>query len=155
LKADNFSLLEKMIKPPRQQGVKRPLPPKPHPAAAPSFTAPAKTPTLEGAMPRKKSKVNAVTEMTEVATVTNNVTEQFEHMTSAMLDLSNLRRHQHIMKYGDMSLPSAKVNALDAESTFSFNPNEYVDPEVLEFNAALQAKKQHQMIHLTLKRRHS
>ncbi len=94
-------------------------------------------------MPRKKSKVNAVTEVTEVDTVTNNVTEQSEHMPSAMLDLSNLRRHQHAMTqlYGDMSLPTAKVNALDAKSTFSFDPNEYVDPEVLEFNAAAQAKK--------------
>ncbi len=33
------------------------------------------------------------------------------------------------------------MNALDAESTFSFDSNEYVDPEVLEFNAAAQAKK--------------
>ena len=44
-------------------------------------------------------------------------------------------------RYGDMSLPSAKVNALDAESTFSFDPNGYVDPEVMEFNAAALAKK--------------
>jgi hypothetical protein len=94
-------------------------------------------------MPRKKSKVNATIEVTEVDIVTNNVTEQSEPMTSVMLDLSNLQRHQHIMNqiYGDMSLPSAKVNALDAESTFSFDPNGYVDPEVLEFNAAVQAKK--------------
>ncbi len=56
-------------------------------------------------MPRKKSKVNAVTEVTEVDIVTNNVTEQSESMPSAMLDLSNLRRHQHVMTqlYGDMS----------------------------------------------------
>jgi hypothetical protein len=67
-------------------------------------------------MPRKKSKVNAATEVTEVDIVTDNVTEQSEPMPSAMLDLSNLRRHQHSMnqRYGDMSLPSAKVNALDA-----------------------------------------
>jgi hypothetical protein len=84
--------------------------------------------------------VNAVT---EADTVTNHVTEHSEPMPSAMLDLSNLRRHQHIITqmYGDMSLLTAKVNALDEESTFSFNPKEYVDPEVLEFNAAAQAKK--------------
>jgi hypothetical protein len=48
-------------------------------------------------MPRKKSKVNAVTEVTEMDTVTNNVTEESAPMTTAMLDLSNLQRHQYIM----------------------------------------------------------